>query len=277
VHCESIPARSALYDWHIELHRHESFFQILHLGGGSGELRLASGSRAIGPGTLLTLPPRVVHGFRFSETVQGSVITVRSERIATLLATAPSIRAFFAVPRVIDLAEEGAQARRMAERIDEIAEECAASREGQSALLEANLAILLVEMARLMAGADAGDRALGNRHARQFQGLVDRHFRDERTVAFYADKLGISETHLNRIARGAFDLSALGVITQKLIREAARDLIFTRFAVKEIAYSLGFDDPAYFTRFFTKHMGSSPARFRAAQTRAAGEGQSKGS
>jgi AraC family transcriptional regulator, transcriptional activator of pobA len=268
VHCESIPARSALFDWQIELHRHESFFQILHMGGGAGELRLSSGSREIGPGTILTLPPRVVHGFRFSETVAGSVITVRGERIASLLATAPGIRAFFAVPRVIDLAQESAAGKRMAERIEAIAEECAASREGQSALLEANLTILLVEMARLMAGAGVADHALGNRHARQFQALVDRHFRNERTVAFYAEELGISETHLNRIARAAFEQSALGVIAQRVTREAARDLIFTRFAVKEIAYSLGFEDPAYFTRFFTKHMGVSPARFRAVQTRA---------
>ena len=274
VHCESIPARSALFNWEIGLHRHRSFFQILHLSRGSGEFRLEAGTQPIGAAALLTVPPRAVHGFRFSQNVEGYVVTVRIERIEEMLRSAPGIRAFFAVPRLVDLSGEEAMALRMGRRIEEIATECASSRAGQAALLEANLMILLIELARLMeASGDATGSlaALRSRHARHFQALVDRHFRVERSVAFYAEKLGISETHLNRVARAAFDQSALGVITQRLMREAARDLTFTPIAVKEIAYSLGFDDPAYFTRFFTKQMGLSPTAFRAEQLRRLGE------
>ena len=54
----------------------------------------------------------------------------------------------------------------------------------------------------------------------------------------------------------------MGAISQRIVLEATRDLTFTVLSVKEIAYSLGFDDPAYFTRFFTKHTGLTPTQFR---------------
>ena len=57
--------------------------------------------------------------------------------------------------------------------------------------------------------------------------------------------------------------SALGVIHDRVIAEAARDLAFTTLKVKEIGQSLGFDDPAYFSRFFTKSAGLSPRTYRA--------------
>jgi AraC family transcriptional activator of pobA len=272
VHCESIPVRSALFDWEIALHRHRSFFQILHMSCGAGAFRVGTDEYAIGPSVLLTVPPRAVHGFRFSENVEGSVVTVRVERIEQMLSTCPGIRAFFTSPRVLDLSGLGASAAPLARHVETIAAETAASREGRWALVEANLTMLLIEMARAMGAAAAGTHSGSfNRRAGQFQALVDRHFRDERAVAFYADKLGVSETHLNRIVRAAFAQSALGMINQRLVGEAARDLIFTPLPVKQIAEALGFEDPAYFTRFFTKQTGMPPTKFRAEQARRSGE------
>ena len=75
----------------------------------------------------------------------------------------------------------------------------------------------------------------------------------------------MSQTHLNRLCRAAFNESALGVINRRLVLEATRDLTFTFMSVKEIATSLGFADAGYFSRFFTRHAGVSPTQFRAAQ------------
>jgi AraC family transcriptional regulator, transcriptional activator of pobA len=56
--------------------------------------------------------------------------------------------------------------------------------------------------------------------------------------------------------------SALGAIHERLLLEAKRDLAYAQLSVKEIALTLGFADAAYFTRFFTRHTGLSPRRFR---------------
>jgi hypothetical protein len=44
--------------------------------------------------------------------------------------------------------------------------------------------------------------------------------------------------------------------------EAKRTLIYTSMTVTETAHELGFDDPAYFSRFFSERVGCSPASFR---------------
>jgi AraC family transcriptional activator of pobA len=47
------------------------------------------------------------------------------------------------------------------------------------------------------------------------------------------------------------------------MREARRNLAYTSMSVATVAYALGFGDPAYFTRAFTRTVGVSPRTFRA--------------
>jgi len=275
VHCESIPTRSALYGWEIELHRHDHFFQILNMSAGNGLMLGTDDSRPLHASVLVTMPPRAPHGFRFSEDVQGHVVTLAGERVAALLKPLPEIKSVLARPHVLDLAAP--QAVRLRTRLEAhvaaLAEECAGRAPERFALVEAHLTVLLIEIGRLLQ-ALAAERSAPegplSRQAAKFQSLIDQHFRHERLLAFYAERLAVSETHLNRISRAAFDRSALGLIHHRLMVEAARDLTFTLIPVKQIAFSLGFDDPAYFSRFFTRQMGLSPSQFRAVQARRSG-------
>ncbi len=109
--------------------------------------------------------------------------------------------------------------------------------------------------------AEAPSSRLG-RKAEEFRRLLGRHFREERSLGFYAERLGVSETHLNRICRAALGRSALGLIHERILAEAQRDLAFTTMGVAEIAHSLGFEDPAYFSRFFARRAGASPRAYR---------------
>ncbi|RLM22192.1 helix-turn-helix domain-containing protein [Brenneria goodwinii] len=52
------------------------------------------------------------------------------------------------------------------------------------------------------------------------------------------------------------------VINMRVIQEAQRELVYTAQTIKQLAASLGFNDEAYFTRFFHKHTGVSPKQFR---------------
>jgi methylphosphotriester-DNA--protein-cysteine methyltransferase len=49
---------------------------------------------------------------------------------------------------------------------------------------------------------------------------------------------------------------------QRAMLEAQRSLLYGNLSIGEVGYALGFSDPAYFTRFFTRHAGRSPAAFR---------------
>jgi AraC family transcriptional activator of pobA len=266
LHCESIMARSRLFDWTIEPHRHHRFLQILHLRSGEVEVSLEGGGFVGTPPLVIVVPPRTVHGYRFSEDVQGHVVTLAVDRVERMLESCPEVADLLREPRVLGLSD--AHAGAIDAHVAVVAGEFAGSAAWRSALIEAHLRIVLVEVARLIGAASAEGEAGRGRHDRRasaFRGLVDRDFRQHHGVASYADRLGISQTHLNRLCRAAFNESALGLINRRVILEATRDLTFTVMPVKEIAVSLGFDDPAYFTRFFTRQVGVSPSRFRARQ------------
>lgn len=263
LHCESIPARSAVFGWEIGLHRHRNFFQILNITRGRAECAIAEQVTRIRAPALITVTPGVVHGFRFSPDVDGHVVTLMGDQVARILASSPEAYRLLIQPRVVRL--EGAVAAQVSGSIGAVVEEFAGSAASRLGMIESHIAIVLIALSRIVASSALAENSLGNRtarHAAEFRALLDRDYRTQRSVAYYAERLTISEVHLNRICRAAFNTSALGAINQRVILEAMRDLTFTLMSVKEIAYFLGFEDPAYFTRFFTKQTGMTPTQFR---------------
>jgi AraC family transcriptional activator of pobA len=55
------------------------------------------------------------------------------------------------------------------------------------------------------------------------------------------------------------------MLDDRALLEARRLLLYSQLSVVEIAYAVGFDDPAYFSRFFTRHIGQPPRAYRAAR------------
>ncbi len=96
---------------------------------------------------------------------------------------------------------------------------------------------------------------------RQFNALVEFNFREEHSVAFYAEKLFKSpKTLSNNFAK--FEKSPLKIIHDRIILEAKRLLIYTEKTAKEISYELGFDDASHLSRMFKKHTSFSPSEFK---------------
>jgi AraC-like DNA-binding protein len=97
---------------------------------------------------------------------------------------------------------------------------------------------------------------------RKFSQLVEKNFRVMHSVTEYADILGITaKTLTKRISKYSI-ISPIEIIKNRVILEAKRLLLFTDLSVKEIAYSLGYDDPAYFNRLFSKSESMPPAEYR---------------
>jgi len=96
----------------------------------------------------------------------------------------------------------------------------------------------------------------------QFRLLVEKNFSKTRNAKVYASDLSISYKFLNEVSKATVRSTAKSFIDNYVILEAKRMLITTAFSVKEIAYSLGFDEVTNFTKFFKKHTATTPLEFR---------------
>ncbi len=101
-----------------------------------------------------------------------------------------------------------------------------------------------------------------NKILKSFKNTVDSNFKKNHSVAFYADALFITPDHLNRTVKAKLGKTAKEYVQARIITEAKRLLYFTNLSNKEIAYEMGFDEPANFSAFFKKNTQLSPSDFR---------------
>lgn len=97
---------------------------------------------------------------------------------------------------------------------------------------------------------------------RQFNVLVEKHFREHHKVADYASLLHRSPKTLANLFLKFSDQRPLGIIHNRLYIESKRLLTYTDKSSKEIAFDLGFEQPSHFGRFFKKMANQSPSEFK---------------
>ncbi len=97
---------------------------------------------------------------------------------------------------------------------------------------------------------------------RNFNFLVEAHFRSKHTVAEYADLLYKSPKTISNVFKKLGARSPLQFIQDRIMLEARRQLWYTEKDISEIAFELGFSDIQTFSRFFRKQEGKSPSNYR---------------
>jgi AraC-like DNA-binding protein len=97
---------------------------------------------------------------------------------------------------------------------------------------------------------------------RQFNALVEEHFKSKKNVGEYADLMNKSPKTIANIFTKLSKKSPLQVIHERITMEAKRLLLYTDAPIKSIGYELGYDDYAQFSKFFKKTTGVNPQEFR---------------
>lgn len=149
--------------------------------------------------------------------------------------------------------------------LDEIRREMLVS-EGRPVSLSLLLHLLCVLLIRVtrMAGTPApleeGEESKELYHS--FRREVERHFRDTRSVIGYTVRLGCSEKTLYRAVVTSVGLTPKEIIDERVLLEAQRLLVHTKWPPKQIAAELGFSEPTNFTKFFRRVTGQTPSQFR---------------
>jgi AraC family transcriptional regulator, transcriptional activator of pobA len=97
---------------------------------------------------------------------------------------------------------------------------------------------------------------------KQFIIQLETHFSEKWSASDYADALHVSSRHLNRIVQSVTNQSLTQVIQNRIVLEAKRLLTFTDLTIGQISDKLGFEDAAYFARYFRKVTNFSPTDFK---------------
>ncbi|MGC3964447.1 MAG: helix-turn-helix domain-containing protein [Rhodocyclaceae bacterium] len=272
VHIELIETRARFYDWEIDLHAHRGLFQVLFVLGGSVEAIVGDEQLAVQAPLALMIPQGVPHGFRFSAEAHGYVLTIAE----TLLfktggdTRTPLLRELLLMPRAVSLTSLHQHTERIESLLAQIMTEAAWPMPGHTLMLDWLVHCVLMLLARQHAESQvlARGQTRDTESFVRFRTLVEEHYATARTVSFYAERLHITESRLSRLCERLAGKSASALIHERILMEARRRLLYIAAPVSKIAFELGFEDPAYFCRFFKKSTGMTPSEFRA---RAPGE------
>jgi AraC-like DNA-binding protein len=97
---------------------------------------------------------------------------------------------------------------------------------------------------------------------RELINAVEEHFRHKHRPADYAKLLNVTVKTLNRMARQHLEKTVGDMVSDRIITQAKHELYLSEKPVKQMALELGFNDVAYFSRFFKVRTGVSPEAYR---------------
>jgi len=264
VHIETIAGRSKLHKWTIRAHRHRDLHQVLLIRRGSTEVHLESESRLFRSPTAIVVPPGAVHSFEFEPGTEGFVISFARGLVRELAAASPALIETLDRPLARSLDRRALDATDSWALAEMLLREFGRSAPGRHVALRGMLGALLANLVRLagtVTSQEAAPLPARERVAR-FRESLERHFRTHMSVAAYAAELGASEPTLRRACLAVVGETPLEMLQLRLLIEAERQLRYTSMPVAQVAFYLGFDDPAYFSRFFMRRMGLAPRAFR---------------
>jgi AraC family transcriptional activator of pobA len=263
VHIEDVAVRSRALDWRIASHRHANLLQVLSIFDGSAKVQFDDHFRTLDSGSVIVIPPGVVHAFRFQPVTKGAVLTIADEMLREDGELA-HIEALQQAPQVIAFEPSESQLDLLRHYLEAIANELKNPATGRHLMLGSLIRIVLtllvrrLEETRLTVAAGIEDSKI----LTGFRRLVELHYASQWPVSRYAAALNTSISSLNRRCRRYVGLTAKSIIQNRVLMEAKRRLIYTREPVESVAFSLGFNDPAYFSRFFRKWERVPPGQYR---------------
>lgn len=264
---ERLSFRSRALNWKVSPHVHEALLQLLFIERGSVDLLLNYNHFSAQAPCLIVVPAQTVHCLAYAPDSEGLTVTVSQKPLESVIKLlAPKVIGLLATPGMFSLAQMPEECAVVQDAFAAMLSEWHTPSTTQTAMGMSLLTSLLLHIARISGRAnDAQAYEVCSRKTTQvnkFLALVEARFRQRLAVNSYAQHMGMSPGHLSRLCRVTLGMSSLDVINRRVIQEAQRELVYTDKTIKQLAASLGFNDEAYFTRFFHKHVGVSPTQFR---------------
>ncbi|MDH2313614.1 helix-turn-helix domain-containing protein [Methylobacterium brachiatum] len=261
VHLEDLDDRSRPAAWQIHPHAHADLHQVFWIREGRGTITAEGDAIAFAAPCAILVPAGVVHGFVYEASSTGRVLTISDRVLRSLTRDERTFLALFEGVACLVLPE----AARFDSALHGIQQEQASAAPGQRVALAAHLSLALVGLARLASQHAVGEPKQLAAHARivaRFRSAIEEHYAKNFSLPQYCALIGTTMGRLRSACRTITYATPGQMIADRLSVEAKRLLRYSDLPVSEVAYRLGFEDPAYFSRFFTRTVGSTPSAFR---------------
>jgi len=263
---EPLEVRSKLYNWEIEEHIHDDIIQFFWIESGRGIIKSGKDRLEFEGPCLLSIPTNHVHGFSFQPTIEGEVLSISNDYVSKLLESEPQITQILLDKILISMLNDFTESSNNLINLKKsIISEWQEENEQKSLALKSYFLLFFTQLYRLQIKQKGNALIQDKRslqYVQQFKKLVRLNLLEHWTILQYANQLGISRVHLNRICQETNGVSAHQIIENQLIVEAKNYLLNSSYGISEIAYLLNYKDPAYFTRVFRKATGVSPREFQ---------------
>jgi AraC-like DNA-binding protein len=240
-------------------HKHD-FYQIVIVHSSQGHHEIDFTTYPVKGSQIFLIKPGQMHGWKLSARSKGFVIEYTEESFnkdfigkSKLAQHSRQVPDHFKVPKENHIFSEQFLKMMEAEFLN--------AGDNFEMCLQSYLSLILLEALRI---SKAADRQLAENDdvITQFADLVEEHFQEQHQVEFYASKLGLTAKALSGKIQRVLGPSAKEYILNRCLLEAKRLLSYSDLSISEIGYSLGFDDPNYFSRFLKKNMKISAGKFR---------------
>ena len=233
---------------------------MFHVANGRGTIMIQNRAVQFSAPCALIVPAGEADGFHFDPNASGTAITITAIYLDSLLEREQHFASLFAGPVIVPLASE-----QLTWPLTRLAQELSSAGIAHTAAAESHLLNILVQCVRALEQS----RAIQTAHPKaattlvtRFRELIEEHYRENKPLAEYAQGLSVTQTRLREACMMVTGTSPNHLIQQRILLEAQRALLNSTLSIAQTAYYLGFNDPAYFSRFFTKATGQSPRQFR---------------
>ncbi len=250
---EPMPRLTPETRWRTEAMRSYSQPVLLWFTRGQGRITIAGVTHGFGPHHAVFLPPNTMHGYEMLGQVFGMTVFFPNDPVLRLPDEPMHLRF-----------RDVQQQNELSTLIENLQRELESDRPGRDRALAAHGGLMSIWLDREIAHGNPSDLHpdASRRLAAAYSSMVEQDYRSGRTINDYAQRLGVTPTHLTRSCNIACGRSASALLADRVHFEARRLLVETRRPVKDIARDLGFRSAAYFTRAFQKHTGITPTEFR---------------
>lgn len=246
-------------------HRH-AFYQIVLFTEGSGTHSIDFQQFQVKPYQVYAMGPGQIHTWDFEPGTEGYILNF-NESFFTAICHNPNFVQEFPLfnsvsssPAVLLEAECCGEVQALLEKM---LREFQSDHVFKHEMLRGMLLQLMVTLSRQLpletvAGISRHQRVV----LRNFERLIEEHYREKRLPRDYAEMLYITPNHLNALVNSVVGKPAGELIRDRVVLEAKRLLVNSDYTISQIADMLNFEDNAYFTRFFKKYTGMAPEIFR---------------